>query len=90
MEYQGAVYTINTTGISSLSGLPSLVQAQSSDLYYVVSGNSLYGYSAGAFSHLKTLTGYEKYGMNSYSNQVVVWGANSTGSANNYIVTQSV
>ena len=81
---------ISTTGISLASGLPSLVQAQSSDLYYVVSGNSLYSYSTGVFSSLKSFAGFEKYGISSYSNQIIVWGANSTGSANNFIVTQFV
>lgn len=68
------------------------VQASSSNLYYIVANNSLYRYSAASLSYtiLLSLGTMTKYGMQSYENQVVVWGAVNQISGVQYNVNQTI
>lgn len=68
------------------------VQASSSNLYYIVANSSLYRYSAASLSYtiLLSLGTMTKYGMQSYENQVIVWGAVNQISGVQYNVNQTI
>lgn len=90
LSYLTEVYSIGSNLVKISSTLS--VQASSSNLYYIVANNSLYRYSAASLSYtiLLSLGTMTKYGMQSYENQVVVWGAVNQISGVQYNVNQTI
>lgn len=82
-KYSNQIFTVSSTGVSAVSGLSSPIQATSSDLQYVVSGNTLSKYSgSGSYSFFTSLTSHTNYWVRSFYNQIIVWGASSTSNGN--------
>ena len=92
MRYNNEVFSVSSQGVSAMSGLSSPIQASSSDLQYVVSGNILFSRSGSFFTSIATLNTHTNYWIKSRFNQIVVWGASAVqnGTNSTYTVSQTV
>ena len=82
-RYQNEIFTVSSSGVSAVSGLSTPIQAASSDLQYVVSGNTLSTYSgSGSYSSFTALTAHTNYWIRSKYNQIVVSGSTPTSNGN--------
>jgi len=92
MRYNNEIFSISSQGIAAISGLSSPIQASSSDLQYVVSGNILLSLSGSTYTSILTLITHTKYWIKSKSNKIVVWGASAVqnGTNSTYTVSETV
>lgn len=89
--YNSKVYLVGTT-FTLLTGILN-VEAASSDLYYIVTNNSLYAYSTTSKSYVivQSLGGFMTYSLKASEDRIIVWGSNWAAAVNStFDINQTV
>lgn len=77
------IYSIGSSNITSIRTFNSSVQAYSSSLQYVISGNILYALNSSSNSYVDVkanLSAFTNFRIKNYVNQLVIYGFTSTSS----------